>query len=387
MDRIINVKVGGNHLSKDNKNAGVKGEANVTNLRITFDEGWDGYAKTVTFFDAYGNNPVKRIQGVDLIEDITKDARTYLTPIPREPMAVAGELTFVIDGYLDGKRQRSISDKLIVKDAPYTDDATEPTDPTPTQAEQIQSQIDSVMNTIQNAAISAAEAKTSEQNAQTSETNAMAEADLAKSARADAEGFAKEAKEHSTNAAGAANKAEIAITHNPIIVDGYWHVWSATDEKYIDTRVRAQAGSEVYCGDNPPTSADVWVNPSGEIYDFFTNEEIARLKELLGASSSYGYINLLGGDKNWTAENVTDNAGNVIGVRYGQRVNVNNAEITKQSKVDLQINSEQMVVFYEKDLAFVTENDGGVVTVYCVGNIPENDYKIKAVVTEVAING
>ena len=77
----------------------------------------------------------------------------------------------------------------------------------------------------------------------------------------------------------------------------------------------------------------------------------------------------------------------MIGVRYGQRVNVNNAVITKRSKVDLQITSEQMVVFYEKDLAFVTENDDGVVTVYCVGNIPTNDYKIRAVVTEVAING
>ena len=110
MDRIINIKVGGNYLSKDSKNAGVSGEGNVTKLRITFDEGWDGYTKTVTFWDARGNNPVKRIEGIDLIEDITKDTRTYLTPIPPEPLAIAGELTFVIDGYAEGKRQRSISD-------------------------------------------------------------------------------------------------------------------------------------------------------------------------------------------------------------------------------------------------------------------------------------
>ena len=86
MDRIINVKVGGNYLSKDNKNAGVRGEANVTQLRITFDEGWRYYAKTVTFWDAQGSNPVKRVETTDLIEDITTDTLTYLTPIPKDSL-------------------------------------------------------------------------------------------------------------------------------------------------------------------------------------------------------------------------------------------------------------------------------------------------------------
>ena len=121
MDRIINVKVGGNYLSKDNKNGGVRGEGNVTYLRITFDEGWEGYAKTVTFLDAHGNNPVKRVQGVDLIEDIINDTKIYITPIPPEPLAIAGEMTFIIDGYSVGKWQRSISSKLEVKDAPDSD--------------------------------------------------------------------------------------------------------------------------------------------------------------------------------------------------------------------------------------------------------------------------
>lgn len=123
--------------------------------------------------------------------------------------------------------------------------------------------------------------------------------------------------------------------------------------------------------------------------DYFTEAEINAMKdsiaEVLKAliSPSYAYIELRGGADNWTLEEVTDSSGNVIGNRYGQVVDVVNAVITENSKVDLQINSEQMVVFYEKDLAFVTENDDGVVTVYCVGNVPENDYTIRAVVTEV----
>lgn len=73
--------------------------------------------------------------------------------------------------------------------------------------------------------------------------------------------------------------------------------------------------------------------------------------------------------------------------RYFQMVTVNNATITPNSKVDLQPSAEQLTIFHEKDLAFVTENENGVVSVYCVGQVPKNDYTIQATVMEVAING
>lgn len=105
------------------------------------------------------------------------------------------------------------------------------------------------------------------------------------------------------------------------------------------------------------------------------------------ANPTRSFVNISGGAYNWFSEKVTDSNNNVIGSRYGQVVTVNNAVITPNSKVDLQITSEQMVVFHEKDLAFVAENDNGVVTVYCIGSIPQNDYTIQAVVTEVVVNG
>jgi hypothetical protein len=73
--------------------------------------------------------------------------------------------------------------------------------------------------------------------------------------------------------------------------------------------------------------------------------------------------------------------------RWYQVVNVANATITQNSKVDLQPSSEQLTIFHEKDLAFVTENEDGVVSVYCVGQTPQNDYTIQCTVTEVALNG
>jgi hypothetical protein len=97
-------------------------------------------------------------------------------------------------------------------------------------------------------------------------------------------------------------------------------------------------------------------------------------------------VTIKGGADNWIAEPVADSNGVEIGYRYGQKVTVANANITPHSKVDLQLSSVQAVIFQNKSLAFVTENDDGEVTVYCVGAIPENDYTIQVTVTEVIIN-
>ena len=158
MDCIINVKVRGNHLSKDNRNAGVQHEANVTHLRIDFDEGWDGYAKTVTFWDALMGNPTKVLLTTDKLVDIIESTRIYQIAIPGEALTEAGYPTFVIDGFVDGKRKRSLGDTLWVKEAPYEENAGEPSDPTPSQAEQLQVQIDQIIDTIQDAETAKGEA-------------------------------------------------------------------------------------------------------------------------------------------------------------------------------------------------------------------------------------
>lgn len=72
--------------------------------------------------------------------------------------------------------------------------------------------------------------------------------------------------------------------------------------------------------------------------------------------------------------------------RSYQQVVVENATITPNSKVDLQPSSDQLCIFHKKDLAFVTENENGVVYVYCVGQVPENDYTLQATVTEVMLD-
>lgn len=59
--------------------------------------------------------------------------------------------------------------------------------------------------------------------------------------------------------------------------------------------------------------------------------------------------------------------------------------VTPYSQVDLTPSVEQLVVFYDKDLTFVTENEDGVVTVYSIGQKPENDYTVQVTITEVSV--
>lgn len=58
---------------------------------------------------------------------------------------------------------------------------------------------------------------------------------------------------------------------------------------------------------------------------------------------------------------------------------------TERCQVDLTPSLEQLEIFYEKDLTFLTKNKGGVVTVYAVGQKPLNDYTIQVTLTEVDV--
>ena len=68
---------------------------------------------------------------------------------------------------------------------------------------------------------------------------------------------------------------------------------------------------------------------------------------------------------------------------YSQVIHIDG--ITEYSQVDLKPNVTQLAVFHDKDLAFVTENDDGVVTVYAIGDKPLDNYTIQVSITEVVV--
>lgn len=66
---------------------------------------------------------------------------------------------------------------------------------------------------------------------------------------------------------------------------------------------------------------------------------------------------------------------------YSQVVDIEG--ITEYSKVDLQPSVEQLAIFHQKDIAFATENEDGVVTVYVIGDKPALDYTMQVSITGV----
>lgn len=68
---------------------------------------------------------------------------------------------------------------------------------------------------------------------------------------------------------------------------------------------------------------------------------------------------------------------------YSQVVSIEGT--TVNSKVDLNPTVEQLAIFHQKELAFVTENEDGVITVYAIGEKPQNDYTMPVTITEVLV--
>lgn len=90
-----------------------------------------------------------------------------------------------------------------------------------------------------------------------------------------------------------------------------------------------------------------------------------------GSVSKIGFVTLLA--SKWVGEDHL----------YSQVVDIEG--VTENSQVDLTPDVQQLLVFYEKDLTFVTENENGVVTVYAIGQKPAGDYTIQVTITEVEV--
>ena len=104
-----------------------------------------------------------------------------------------------------------------------------------------------------------------------------------------------------------------------------------------------------------------------------STKKIQILGSLNRSSARIAYIDLLAA--NWQVDEATG--------AYCQIVEIDG--VTECSQVDLTPSVEQLVIFYDKDLGFVTENDGGEVKIYAIGQKPENDYTIQVTITEVQV--
>lgn len=263
MDRKIRIDVNGSYIKKDNNTAGVMGEGNSTKLNIIFDESWDGYAKSITFYNARGLNPTEIVLTTDLLTDILTSTLDYMVAIPSEALEFGGEMAFVIDGYVDNERQRSATATLAVR---FSETSRAPGSITPTQAEQLQGEIDSLLGDIQAERILAQEA------AETA-TSAVEEVESAS-------GTAIEAAETATNAANVASEAATGATASKESAEE-----SAEEAKYWAEQAEAIAGGdyvtievfETAMSDVEGDISEVTDNLEANSYGFAYHDNVVKL--------------------------------------------------------------------------------------------------------------
>ena len=233
--RSIAANVSGEYITKDAKNAGVRGEGNATELVITFDSTWDGLAKKCTWWDAKGQNPVVITLTTNLIPD-PEHPNTYVYMIPAEPLAETGTCMMIVDGYQDSVRARTAIAEFEVLDAPIADEPTDPTDPTPTQAEQLQAQIDAIKQDIIGAAAAADAKEAAEAAAESAEESAQSAAQSASSAASAASSAASSAQ----SAANSAQLAQSAVGKTSYIGEnGNWFEWDSELGAFVDSGIPA----------------------------------------------------------------------------------------------------------------------------------------------------
>ena len=145
----------------------------------------------------------------------------------------------------------------------------------------------------------------------------------------------------------------------------------------ITFRYDADTGN-LYCDSDGILVDKEYVDSKNLVTKEYLNYVIEQLKETLGLLSAKSIVKTITISLPATAwEKDADN-------RYSQVVDIEG--VTEYSKIDLQPDAGQLAIFHEKDITFVTENEGGKITVYCIGQKPMNDYNIQATITEVETN-
>lgn len=146
--RTIHMTVVGDSVTLDSAVAGVQGSGNVDKIVVSFDPAWEGYAKKACWYDAHGVQAMEpRLLTADMLVDMADAASGYILLVPPKALAYAGQCSLIVNGWKDGCLARTVGQLFQVMSAPALDqDQEEYMDPT--QAQQLQAEIESMVGTV-----------------------------------------------------------------------------------------------------------------------------------------------------------------------------------------------------------------------------------------------
>ncbi len=232
MTRTIPLKIQNEYIAGDKVLIGAAGSHNDVVLRMEFSPMWDGLAKTVQFCDALGESTVEVLLAAQMLESGTTNV--YLVPVPNGAKKYAGDMALAIKGAeasgdKEARATTAVYGTFTVGESKWSGSAETEQDVPPTQAAQMQTQIEAIIGTIADARSAAKEAEKSKNAAAESASNAAGSATAAAESAADAAESAADAAE------SAADAAE-SIKHAPRIgANGKWELWDAEKQVYAQT--------------------------------------------------------------------------------------------------------------------------------------------------------
>ena len=235
---------------------GAAGSHDDVALRISFSPMWTGTARSIVWLDAAGENPTTTQLGTGLLAE--GETEVYLVPIPAEPKALPGEMTMTIKGAtVSGGKETTATltaaARFRVLESAWDPDAEESADITPTQAEQLRSEIDAVKADI----VVVRGVAAAEEGRKTAEAARV----RAETARAEKETNRETAEEARQKAEEARVKAE-AARETAEAARAHWEEYQAEKNYPVGSKV-AYGGSSYLClapctGVTPP-NAEYWL--------------------------------------------------------------------------------------------------------------------------------